>query len=339
MNREYSEELIALADEHKTKYPIELYRDEYENDFTRAALLFFFFQCEESADSHENGMFIKWMFYEIVCFTMNAYDNLRNNLFLNLNDNNDIYDESCNGQNWTFKFDLGGKINEYFKNHHDKYKVGIDAKSLERLQKQYRMFMSNHSNKLNELLRLLFDNFIRKIDKIDFVKCGKKIGERKYVQSVQYIRGWSDGQFIDVNLNIDRDYFHCSHNKSLIDNYLLIEDSFESKYYNVFKEWFDKIKKLTNNFDEITFGEYVFANYDKNIAKVFEMPHHKNKILVELMMDRFKICDIPPLKYGMNVPVADSQSQHVHKIYRLKGQNINSCFSFCIMEILDDCYI
>jgi hypothetical protein len=134
-----------MARQCGTKYPIEMYRDEYIDDFYYVELPFDCHQSDTAEDSHENGMYIKWMFHEIVLFTMDEYYKLRDELFANLNDNNDIFDESCNGKDWEFKFDLGGKIEEYFKNHHNKYKGNIDTGAMNKLLEKYKNFMHNYS--------------------------------------------------------------------------------------------------------------------------------------------------------------------------------------------------
>lgn len=77
----------------------------------------------------------------------------------------------------------------------------------------------------------------------------------------------------------------------------MIEDSFEYRYHKIFKGWFDGIKKLTNNFD-------------KNIKEIFTIPYHISRELVDIMVSKYKISDIPILVCPLTLPVANFNCEY-----------------------------
>jgi hypothetical protein len=315
-------------------FPVELFLDEYDEEFNRVSLPFSYFGHNEDLGSYEKKKFLVWLFNDMVHFMLNCYDEWKNSHVQN-DDINDFSDNE-NIHHYEFNYNLKDRITFYFENVHETHKFnGVDEDTMDELQYTYRQFVYNSMNQysddhkgINQLLKMLFDNYKHKLEMLGF---------RHFKQSVSCSMSGSNVEIINFCLTISRDYYPFG-DKELMQNYAETEGAFECTYYNEFKAWYDNVVKITNNFDHDTIDAYLNSRLCddlEDVKQVFKVPYHGNEMLVRHMVELFNLNQLPIMTFKMKTP----NKMVVERTHFLKGPNYhihnydNWLDDWCIMSI------
>lgn len=264
---------------------LELYQEEYKEEFAPTSLKFSYPEINKCLESYPNNLFLLWIFKDMTHHMMGCYENWNNKYLgkddiLGYGEENNVKTYGANlDDDYTYK--LKERINHYLDNEHSTYKIiklsGSQRASVIETYKRflYEWINNGHLNhkSLGYLFEQLFDNYYRKV---------RKVGHRKYNQTVHCSMLCSNGDIITMTLTIFREYYFS--NFDTIEKYMNVENSFEWMFRQEFDRWFNIIKPII--YDQDSFDEYIHIN-SHDIAKIkndFRMPYHCNQLLVNHMI-------------------------------------------------------